>query len=339
MIYSVSTSTQTLSSSLPYNSSCCFLKALFTRIWEAVKSLFQTNPPSIKKENWTDRKRIKVYQKTMDAIHQGYYFNSKNLKVSLSDGNTLHSQSAFVPATKTTAHVQRRFETHFKVINQDCLEMARDFTALGEKVALINFASPIEPGGGFSEGTSGQEEHICYRTELSGFMENQIDRFTNDQGGCYFPLNTPSRSGGLIHTPNVQVFRASQKEGFRFLDHPFKIGVLTSPAPVRPPLKTTHSGIGFAKEETRDDMYILIRTQLQAAYTNGYNSLVLGAFGCGAFRNPPEAVARIYHELFSSEFSGVFNYVGFAILDDSERETHNPRGNIRPFQELFTLQH
>merc|ERR1711933_112846 len=69
-----------------------------------------------------------------------------------------------------------------------------------------------------------------------------------------------------------------------------------------------------------------IRGVLHAAKTSGFTKLVLGAWGCGAFGNPPDHVAKIFREeLSSAEFRGAFRQIVFAIID--------PRGdgNYHPF--------
>ena len=66
---------------------------------------------------------------------------------------------------------------------------------------------------------------------------------------------------------------------------------------------------------------------LHAVVEAAYVDVVLGAWGCGAFGNPPEAVAALFCEaLGSGEFRGRFRTVVFAIID--------PRGdgNLRPFE-------
>lgn len=47
---------------------------------------------------------------------------------------------------------------------------------------------------------------------------------------------------------------------------------------------------------------------------NGNDSLLLGAFGCGAFSNPPKVVAQIFRELIG-KYSHFFTEIGFAVLD------------------------
>ncbi len=80
-----------------------------------------------------------------------------------------------------------------------------------------------------------------------------------------------------------------------------------------------------------------IRTILRIALAYGHDSLIPGAFGCGAFRNPPKHMAELFREVFNEEeFINSFSRVVFAIIDDhNARRSHNPRGNFEPFREVF----
>lgn len=63
------------------------------------------------------------------------------------------------------------------------------------------------------------------------------------------------------------------------------------------------------------------------------DNIMLGAFGCGAFHNPPKHIARLFHEVIDEkEFKDKYKLIAFAILED-----HNsPRGgNLQPFIEEF----
>ena len=64
---------------------------------------------------------------------------------------------------------------------------------------------------------------------------------------------------------------------------------------------------------------------------------MLSAFGCGAFRNPPQHMAELFREtLGEEEFSGVFRRIVFAILDDHNAQgRHSPEGNYAPFAREF----
>ena len=71
---------------------------------------------------------------------------------------------------------------------------------------------------------------------------------------------------------------------------------------------------------------------IAAAYHN-YKCLVLSAFGCGAFQNPPEAVAEMMCQELQNH---PFQQVMICIVDDhNAKKAHNPRGNFEPFAEVF----
>lgn len=80
-----------------------------------------------------------------------------------------------------------------------------------------------------------------------------------------------------------------------------------------------------------------IRTILRIALDNNHTKLVLGALGCGAFKNPPSHVARLFKEVLEEpEFIGAFEEICFAILDDGNSgRDHNPNGNLKPFADVF----
>jgi uncharacterized protein (TIGR02452 family) len=80
----------------------------------------------------------------------------------------------------------------------------------------------------------------------------------------------------------------------------------------------------------------MIKNQLLRAYQASYDTVVLGAFGCGAFGHPPQAVAKLYRHVIDNYFKGAFKEIVFAILDDGRREKmRNPQGNVKPFKDCF----
>jgi hypothetical protein len=108
-----------------------------------------------------------------------------------------------------------------------------------------------------------------------------------------------------------------------------KTGKKKDPAHFRhEPVLTEHYA-----ERTR----LKIRAILNMAVEHNHRCVVLGAFGCGAFANPPRHIAQLFHdELYSAQFRGCFSRVVFAIVDDGNtRKRHNPDGNLKPFQEQF----
>ena len=76
-----------------------------------------------------------------------------------------------------------------------------------------------------------------------------------------------------------------------------------------------------------------IRTILRICAANGQTNLVLSAFGCGAFCNPPKHMAELFKEILNAdEFCGVFRKIVFAIKGGSFMKR---KGNYKPFAEVL----
>jgi uncharacterized protein (TIGR02452 family) len=68
--------------------------------------------------------------------------------------------------------------------------------------------------------------------------------------------------------------------------------------------------------------------------------LILSAFGCGAFRNPPEIIANLFSQVLKEdEFKGCFDQIVFAIIEDHNTgKVHNSGGNVGPFCKEFGVE-
>merc|ERR1719201_3037016 len=71
-----------------------------------------------------------------------------------------------------------------------------------------------------------------------------------------------------------------------------------------------NKGAVFDRDLTKQKL----RTALSIGLQAGHKALVLGAIGCGAFKNPPYEVAAIFMELLTTEFRNQFAEVHFAII-------------------------
>lgn len=63
---------------------------------------------------------------------------------------------------------------------------------------------------------------------------------------------------------------------------------------------------------------------LYIAVSEGENVIILGAFGCGAFRNPPEVVAQGYKEVIQ-DYLYDFRTIEFAVYCPPQRGDKNYR--------------
>ena len=143
--------------------------------------------------------------------------------------------------------------------------------------------------------------------------------------------------GGLYST-DVFVLRGPQDEGYEFLPEKdiFTVDVITVAAYNQPDCKADPKmpgGLRLDKEYENGTMRKISMILRMAKY-HGVQHLVLCAFGCGAFRNPPDHIARLYKRALSLPmFNGAFRHVCFAIIED-----HNSAGkNVAAFHQVFKV--
>ena len=72
-----------------------------------------------------------------------------------------------------------------------------------------------------------------------------------------------------------------------------------------------------------------VRRIFEIAVANGNEVLILGAFGCGAFRNPPEIVAKVFNKVMQ-EFLGYFDVIEYAVY-----HTERKKGNYEAFKRFI----
>ena len=150
------------------------------------------------------------------------------------------------------------------------------------------------------------------------------------RSACQYPMD--GNFGG-IYTPSATVFREEEKNGFRLMDEPRKLCFIAVAGINRPRLNLD----GTIADDLVEIVRNKIRTILRIGLVHGHDSLVLGALGCGAFRNPPAHVAQLFHEVFlEKEFADKYRRIVFAILEDhNSHRQHNREGNYLPFKSKF----
>ena len=204
-------------------------------------------------------------------------------------------------------------QTKIRVINLDSIDVALALNSSrspsDKPVCILNMANAVHAGGGFRSGALAQEEALCYRTSLSFTLKLR-----------HYPI--PDKAA--IYSPNVLVIRHSLANGHGILDcrDPSKLPVISvvSAAAIYNPL-TRDSGKKYADVGDAQLMADKMRVILRTAIRNKHRKIVLGAFGCGAFRNPPEAVCGLWADvLLEPEFAGGWwEDVIFAVLSGRDR--------------------
>lgn len=168
------------------------------------------------------------------------------------------------------------------------------------KVAILNFADALMPGGLVKTGANTQEECIC---RCSNIYECLIqDVCDKEYYGFNDNLEDVTYSNRLIYSEDVLIFK---DESYDLIANPFTADVISCPAPVH------------CKDMTIwEDR---IKCILASAANHNCDTIILGAWGCGAFGNSAEIVATAFKNVLN-EYK-LFNKVIFAIrpVDRSDK--------------------
>ena len=216
------------------------------------------------------------------------------------------------PAVPAVEVAQLRYD-----VTEVCVANANKLTAaltVGNAIAL-NFANATSPGGGYLRGARAQEEDLCrLLPQLHPSLKNcraypiqpDVALVTHSllavrHPGTYERLSEPGATTDSVARECAMVTSAMPG------------GDRDDPRP--------------GSKEWMETVRLRIRAVLHVSRLTGFPSIILGAFGCGAFGNPPGAVARIFVEqLQSPEFLGASQRVVFAIIDPQED------GNLKVFR-------
>lgn len=278
--------------------------------------------------------RADVFKHTVFLIQQGYYYNGKEQKITFSNTDNLIANTQFYSTPKTVHHLPTlKEETIVKVENLDSLLVAEKLLKEGYHPAVLNMASRQNPGGGVQTGAGAQEENLFRRTNLFQSLYQFVpyaEKFGIRKSRSQYPLD---RNYGGIYTPDALVFRGTEQTGYPLLEEPFQMSFIAVAGINRPALASPEQIAPELIEPVKNK----IRTIFRIGLLHRHDSLVLGALGCGAFRNPPTHIARLFHEVMEEdEFKNKYKLLVFAILDDhNARLRHNPDGNFLPFVREF----
>ena len=277
--------------------------------------------------------RINVWEGTMQAVNDGCYMAGSRIVRPFRDKEMRQGTKFYSQALDASGVAKTCEKTMVDVINEDCLVAADYLSFLGYNPVVLNMASAINPGGGVVKGSGAQEENLFRRTDLFRSLfsfARYAGQYRLERHAQQYPLD---RSWGGIYTPHATVFRGRESDGYPLLPYPHQMSFVAVAAVNRPDTDEEGNLTPQMVELTKRKM----RTILRIALLNGHDALVMGAMGCGAFRNPPAHVARTFHEVIEEEeFAGKLKRVTFAIIDDhNAHRPHNPEGNFLPFAREF----
>lgn len=249
-------------------------------------------------------KRIEIFEDT-------YHFYQQNPVLRQAVQESLAKQF-FVPANQVLANDQQpRYSQDALIVLSDKRTFQAAMQYPDKKVAVLNFASATNPGGGVVGGSNAQEECLCRTSTL---YANLTDR--EMMIAFYQPHRQQLRSGqmdftyndDLIYTPDVVIFKSDTAFPTTLPEHHWqKVDVITCAAP-----NLNYGSQMILPDELAQIHENRCRKILAVAQAQNVEVMILGAFGCGAFGNPPEIVAKGMIRAIQ-DFSKAFQTIEFAI--------------------------
>ena len=271
-----------------------------------------------------------VYAENTKLFHA---WKSGVAQVDFGDYQTFLDETGLYCAAYDVTDVGTRYPaTQTGCVNADCVDLAEYLIGEGYNPAILNLASAKKPGGGYRDGLGAQEESLCRSSNLSVSLYQFGDpKYVNIRESgvptrtIAYPLDT---NFGGIYSPNVTFFRNNKKKYFTFREHPFQCDVITVAA-LSFNGRSHFAGVneldyrapdgGFTAEGERI-MLNKIRTIFRMGVEHGKDALILGAFGCGAYKLPIAEVVRLFRVVMEEpEFQNKFRLVVFAIMESTRR--------------------
>lgn len=175
------------------------------------------------------------------------------------------------------------------------------------KLCVLNFASFKNPGGGYINGAMAQEEALCGVSTLYPVLSAFEDKFykfnrKNMNNGMY--LNRALYSKDIFFTSKVTA------------------DVLTCAAP------NLSSALRYNNKEVLDGNNKVVKSRIRfvidIALDNNVDTIILGAFGCGVFKQDAKEVAKAFQSVLVKDGKMLsFKKVIFAIPTFNAMSTSN----------------
>lgn len=274
------------------------------------------------------KERIRIAEDTMEILKRKKYSLSNGIEIDLSEkiDEAINNSILYKPnddiVLKIDDKVKRYKNTTIEITSETTLEAAKRLIVkegLKDTVCL-NFASAKNPGGGFLSGSQAQEESLARSSALYSSLEANMEMYKYNR-----KYKTGLYSDYMIYSPRVPVFK---DDDGKLLDKPYEVSFITAPS--------VNAGVVIKQEKENignieGTMINRIRKILLVAAVNEEKSIILGAYGCGVFKNRPIDVAKYFKKILIDEnLKAMFKRVTFAIYDNSANKQV-----IKAFQKIL----
>ncbi|KAJ3217100.1 hypothetical protein HDU67_008477 [Dinochytrium kinnereticum] len=260
---------------------------------------------------------------TIQCLQSGFYTNSINTQVDLIDMFRFSLQNARIVLEGQPIPIKPRPvpSTPPEVLFMTCstLAAAELQSQDAQNLGILNFASAKNPGGGFRTGASAQEESLARSSALGLLLENAPT--------FYLQRNVPDEkkymyTSNIVYSPRVPFFK---RDDGTVLDEPYAAGVVTCAA--------VNYGVVAERQKhflplVEGKMEERIRRIAEMFDFNDHDVVILGAYGCGVFRNPVDMVTALFYRIFILENKYAFKKLVFAVIDSATRSVMEERWRL-----------
>ncbi|MBD2496235.1 TIGR02452 family protein [Nostoc sp. FACHB-280] len=266
-------------------------------------------------------RRITIAKSTLEILEIGSYIspNGNQVHIHQEVQSCLDSTKCYSPEnlcnieSEVIKSVPPFSDTEFQVRNETTLMGSERIANSGkfQQIGVLNFASAKNPGGGFLNGAQAQEESLARSSALYQSLlkcREYYDFHRSERSLLY--------SNWMIYSPSCPVFKNDDGE---LLEQPYFVNFITSPAPNADMIQKNQQHLSGQIPEV-----LMSRASkvLSLAAECGCDALILGAWGCGVFKNDPAIVAQIFADILlpGGQFWGRFKKVIFSVLDNSKQQ-------------------
>jgi uncharacterized protein (TIGR02452 family) len=278
-------------------------------------------------------KRVAIAEDTLKILKAGFYESPCGTQVNIEPQlvSCLNQTKCYDPDSinqikrdilSTTPEFSH---TEFEVTNETSLNGAERMAKFQQfrKIGVLNFASARNPGGGFLNGAQAQEESLARSSALyrSLLQCPEYYEFHRSHKSLLYSDRT-------IYSPSCPVFKTDDGT---LLESPYLVDFITSSAPNAGQILRSHpQDVEKIPEVLRERGAKVLSL---AAY-NGCDALVLGAWGCGVFRNDPFMVAQMFADYLLPDglFWGRFKSLLFSVLYSSKSQNI-----LAEFEQRFSM--
>ena len=271
----------------------------------------------------TKQERVQVFEETMQICLENEHLQAAIYR-------SIQNQKVYWEEDPVTVPEPKHESAPTLILSEKrTLEAAAPYSRQGKRVCALNFASYVTPGGGVKKGAGAQEESICrictlfpalaHRETAGPFYEKHRELAGRNKASGRDLMEFRRNRDDCIYTPGVVVIREDTHD-CRLMptEDWYETDIITCAAPdLRNCWDLPDSSELYSAIEGR------VLKIIQVAARHSVDALILGAFGCGVFRNPPEMVADAFEQVLK-RYGSHFETVEFA-LGHRSRDGENYR--------------